>query len=755
VDPVIRKVRVTDGVFWIEIPEADLRILCGCPADVVKHLMKRGLVTTTWVSGVQCETGPNAILLSDLAVQNGDFANLSEFVLLQIFYRQGLLVPGHPNNTGVRPLLIGLEQQVRSQRDYIYRGNYGLVSEEEILSCGVDRAVARDLMHIKRAFAFGELKRPDELIDVCPIAKSPVEIRNGVVIEREGLNRYVFTYGEHREAVDLNLGPHAGYPPPFHLGIHRLKRHYFAVTHSGEGDGWDATRPGMASVLTFQGRLYLIDAGANVLHSLSALGVGVNEIDGVFHTHVHDDHFAGLAGLFQADHRLRYFATPLVRAAAAKKLAALMSIRESSFSEYFDVVDLPEEEWTNVDGLEVMPRFTIHPVETSVFYFRALTGNGYRTYAHLADTGALDVIDRRILSGLPEKRAAAVRSRLAAAYFEPADLKKIDIGGGLIHGVAQDFVNDHSAKIVLSHVARDLTLEEKEIGSSASFGMQDVLIPALNRKVFRDLPRLIRTFFPQLPDDEILLLDNCPLRMFTAGSILIRKNEVHHSVYLLVSGLVEVLDAERGVQNLISRGSAIGEWSGLAQRPSPVTYRSKSYVELLQVSRELYTAILTRNDLRDTAEQLYDRLAFVETNRLLGDNVSTGVQVRLAEVLEWVSLKRGERIEGAGNNHVWIVVSGKLTVSDGTHHVDAARPGDVFGEEAIHGRRRKRFSATATKATRAARLPARAVDSVPVIRWRLFELHQRRLILAYTAAKPASETKIRSRSSKKAPKTAE
>jgi len=34
-------IKVTDGVYWVSIPEADLRILCGCPADSVKHLMRR------------------------------------------------------------------------------------------------------------------------------------------------------------------------------------------------------------------------------------------------------------------------------------------------------------------------------------------------------------------------------------------------------------------------------------------------------------------------------------------------------------------------------------------------------------------------------------------------------------------------------------------------------------------------------------------------------------------------------------------
>jgi len=58
-------------MYWVEVRAADVRILCGCPEDSVKHLLRTGLIAQIEVKGVACETGPNAILLSDLAIQNG------------------------------------------------------------------------------------------------------------------------------------------------------------------------------------------------------------------------------------------------------------------------------------------------------------------------------------------------------------------------------------------------------------------------------------------------------------------------------------------------------------------------------------------------------------------------------------------------------------------------------------------------------------------------------------------------------------
>ena len=90
--------KITNGVYWLQIPEADLYILCGCPADIVKHMMQKGLIAQTQKGGAHFETGPNAILLSDSLIQKGEFSNLAEFPVLQMLYRQGMIIPNHPNN---------------------------------------------------------------------------------------------------------------------------------------------------------------------------------------------------------------------------------------------------------------------------------------------------------------------------------------------------------------------------------------------------------------------------------------------------------------------------------------------------------------------------------------------------------------------------------------------------------------------------------------------------------------------------------
>jgi len=328
---------ITNGVYWVEVPQAGLRVLCGCPEDSVKHMLRLGRIVDTERDGVSFQTGPNAILLSERLIQNRQFSNLSEFPVLQMLYNQGRIIPGHPNNTGRKPLLIGSREQVDAQKEYIYRGNYGLVSEKELMDAGLTAVDAQSQMRLKRRFAFGEIKKTEELVDSLVIEDQAVEIRNGVYIERVGFNQFEFRYGDETSRVDLNLAEDEVYPPPYQLGFHEIDREYFAVVHSGEGDGWDIYRPCMSSVLMFQGRIYLIDAGPNMSAILIALGIHPSEIEGIFHTHAHDDHFSGLPILMTMEKKMKYYATPLVRASVTKKLCALMSIPERDFGNYFEV----------------------------------------------------------------------------------------------------------------------------------------------------------------------------------------------------------------------------------------------------------------------------------------------------------------------------------------------------------------------------------------------------------------------------------
>ena len=211
---LIRKLVVANGIFYIEIPAAGLFLLCGTPADTIKHLFRRGIIQTTERDRLSFETGPNAILLSDSMIQNGHLCNLAEFPILQMLYRQGMLLPNHPNNTGRKPRLIGTPEQLAAQLRYIHRGNYGLISVDEMIQAGVDQGEAEELMRIKLKFAFGQIAQPDVFVECLPLADKPIEIGEGVSIGRLAHNVFEIRHGGDSVQVDLNLGRDETYPCP-------------------------------------------------------------------------------------------------------------------------------------------------------------------------------------------------------------------------------------------------------------------------------------------------------------------------------------------------------------------------------------------------------------------------------------------------------------------------------------------------------------------------------------------------------------
>lgn len=726
--PALRKISISTGMFWVEAPGADLRILCGCPVDSVKHLLRRGLIVSTEVDGVECETGPNAILLSDLAIQNGRACSRSEFPVLQMLYKQGLIVPGHPCNTGLRPMLIGSRSQVQAQIEYLFRGNYGLATLQELIEAGVEPAEANELMRMKLAFAFGRIMPTEELVEQRPVERDLVEIRNGVTIRRLRTNVFEIAYRGERVEVNLNLAADEAYECPYTLDKHLLARDYFCVVHTGDGDGWDMNRPTMGSIVLFQGCVYLVDAGPNIDYALTALGISVNEIDGIFHTHCHDDHLAGLTTLIRGDRRIAYYAVPMVRASVIKKLSKVMRIPEEEFGKLFDVRDLALDQWNDLEGLEVKPMLSPHPVETTIFHFRVMWEGGYRSYAHLADTVSLEVLRKMVApESAPAGVSEALVERTEKAYALRADVKKIDIGGGMIHGVAQDFRGDASGKLILAHTARRLTEDERAIGSGAPFGTVDVLIEGASEALRRQAFEYLRGYFPDAPLHRIRHLMNGRILVFNPEVLLFREQEILDAVYLILSGSAELLRTGAGASSVVSAGSILGETPALLGMPARETCRAVSFVQALRLPRDLYLDFVARGAMRQDLVESREKLDFLRGSRLFADGVSCVTLSRLMRSAESVHFDADGMVAPPADE-LLVLRSGKVSLATASGYAEDIHAGGYFGATAISSVVPNGAQVRFLGRTEAYRLPLDTIVGIPVVRWKLLETHRRRYV---------------------------
>ncbi len=723
----LKKVNVTTGIKWVEAPEAGVFILCGCPPDSVKHLMKLGLIVPTEREGWAFETGPNAILLSDVILQNGSFTNMAEFPVLQMLYRQGTLIPNHPNNRGAKPILIGAKDQIDAQMEYIYRGNYGLVSEEELIEGGASPEDAAEMMRMKLRFAFGTIHHPSVLLDHRILAEEAVEIKNGVYVKRIGLNQFEVSYEDETVQVDLRLGQLENYVPSYPLNYHDIRRDSFSIIHSGDGDGWDINRPTMSSVIMYQGKIYLVDAGPNVRDTLEALGIGISEVDGVFHTHSHDDHFAGLPTFIRSDRKINYYAAPYVRASVAKKMSALLSIDESRFEDFFNIHDLKVDEWNDVEGLEVRPRMSPHPVETSVLQFRAMGPQGYKSYGHYADIVSLNVLGGMITEDDTAPGVSqAFYDRIKEHYLEEMNVKKIDIGGGLIHGDAADFAKDKSEKIILSHTSLSLTADQREIGSGAPFGTSDILIPSYQDSSRHYAFSYMRQYFPTVPTHALRTLLNAEVVTLNPQAILFKEGDDVEDIYLLLTGSVEMINTSSNLYAAVSAGSLIGEIAALHQLPVMETYRAMTFLKALKIPVTLYRAMVEKYQLFEDILRLMEGREFLQSTWVFGESLSYTTQNRIADAMVCHHICEGDDYAPSKKEGVGVVKQGTAKLYFKNKLVETLSRGDFFGEDLLETGRKSAHHIVADGAFEFCMIPADILKDIPIVQWKMIENFERR-----------------------------
>jgi hemerythrin len=708
------KIPVLPGVWWVEIPESDLRILCGAPMDIIKHLMRKGLVKKIVDEGVEFETGPNAILLSDVQIQQGRFWNLAEFPVLHMLYRQGMAIPKHPGNTGRKPLLIGLSDRAEGVISYIHRGTYGLVNKTEMAEAGVPARDMDDLWGLKLKFASGAIKSPHELIDVIPVVDGTAGLPGGVSLERLGLNRYRFSKNGQQAEIDMNLHFGEDWTASYTLNATRNEDGYFSITHIGEGNGWNPERPCMGSMITYRGHRFLIDAGPGIDYSLDALGIDVSEIDGVFVTHVHDDHFAGLTSLLRGDRKRKLFATGPVLATVRLKCAAILE-REPDFLDHLvEIVLLEEDVWNDIGGLEVRPTTSPHPLETTIMFFRVLWEGGYRSYAHLADIISKKVLDRFIApDGITEK----FRDRVFDEYHRMADVKKIDAGRGLIHGAAEDFTDDPSTRLILSHTEGSLSEEEKDVGASVSFGQADILIPDRGDRLREQAKMLLLRSVSGMAGEDTDRLLNGTVESFQPGSPLVKKGAIPEHLLLIITGTVDVIAVEGRAAPRFAAGSLIGEVEFLNRTPARTSYRSRNHVRALRIPADIYVHALRKAKILD------QRVTTLENREILTQSVFPGHVVScprlddLAGALIRETWKKRKNVK-INPDTLYIVLDGSIHHAQNDTPVSGiinARGVIPFLNDEEPGPFKVEESATI------AALPGRLIRDIPVLCWTLAE----------------------------------
>lgn len=727
----IIKKNVTPGVVWIEVREADLFLCCGCPADVVKHLKKAGLISNVERHGKHFENGPNAILLSDTTIQNGKLANLSEFPILQMLYLQGFIIEGQPNK-GRKPIIIGYPEQISRQIRYVSVGNHGLETDQEIIEAGFNIEKARKIGATKLHYSGGDVKPMNELVETISLIDQSVEIKNGVFIQRKGVNRFELFYKNESVEIDITLPGRVQYVAPYALKHTILSPSFFSVTHNGEGNGWDASRPCMASIVHFNGKIFLIDAGPNILNNLEYLGLGLSEIDGIFLTHNHDDHFAGITDFLNVEKKINLYCTGLVRKTAEKKLNALFNSRLDLLRIAFNCIELQFDEWNDISGLEVMPTYSPHTVETSVFRFRVRHGKDQKTYLHLADTINFAEFDK-IIQGAPEIFSDADRQYVQNSYLATVNVKKLDVGGGIIHGHLSDYIEDKSDKFLMAHTTQEISGPDDRF-TNAQFGDTDHLIFDSDsdfNKIKAD--GYLRNYFNQLSDEEIERLLSFPIVEFQPGADIVTVSDSDF-VCMIIGGVVGYHN-DINIEQRIDAGNFIGYSKRFFRRSFPSRYFAIGYVRCLRINGDYFDTFFEKMSLKENLDIRRTAVDILRDSYLVHYALSGATFFELSERVQHVELPNEYFTDVQLSENLYILTEGSIKVIyEDKFAVGIYQHQHFGGLNLLQEYRRAQRFIFPTKVT-AISIPIENLNQVPVLLWRLIELEEMRYQLSVFESK--------------------
>ncbi len=232
--------------------------------------------------------------------------------------------------------------------------------------------------------------------------------------------------------------------------------------------------------------------------------------------------------------------------------------------------------------------------------------------------------------------------------------------------------------------------------------------------------------FSQIPEYELRTLLNRPVETFNPESTLLRVGEIPDRIYLVLTGNVEFVDSKYAIEGDLTAGSFLGELPAIEQRPSIRTYRAKSFVKVLSFPIQLYLDLIEKHGLSKQIAEMIKRRYFLQRTRLFGDSISSPVQERLANGMTEQKFKKDEELNETNIRTLMIIKEGSFRRMQDDAVTDTLDIGDPIGVSLAMGQAPGKIKFKANNAAEVFQIPIMAIQSIPIVRWKLFETFRRR-----------------------------
>jgi CRP-like cAMP-binding protein len=543
------------GVFYVSDREHSL--LAGCPPEIVKVLMQRGLKS------------PQHILLPDQPVSHGESQVAVEFPLYHHLFFGGKLASGDLLD------LIGNRRRIQAARELLELTLFG-PDAKQMAEWEMPVAQAEELTREMRSFHLkdkhGKVLPLDSLITTRVLEDDPLDL-GWCIVRRVAMNQFEIAAGGHTKVIDLTPEHEQSPPYPVSTDLTPSTLVKLGVEVLGGSTGFSATQASSGMALCHNGNYMLVDAIPYLNAHLRARGIARNQIHSLFLSHIHDDH-CNLLSLLQYNRRIQILTTPVIYRMMLRKLSLLMDHPEESLQEYFVFIPLQPGQEANFFGLRITPFYSSHSIPTIGAYFETSHSGKDCRIIFTSDTQALSDLKRLQRTGLISQERYL---QIAELYRQPCQLLLADGGEGQIHGDPADAVNSPAERIVFLHLENLSERFQAHFCTASSGKRFNLLRGETDYNLTRTIEFLLE-YFPGMPPVWISsLLANQRVMTFNAGDIIIRegtRSEGH--VYMILTGYAQVIHHDGERKQFLAQmeaGELIGEMSvilGQGQRNASV-----------------------------------------------------------------------------------------------------------------------------------------------------------------------------------------
>ncbi|HVZ81112.1 MAG TPA: cyclic nucleotide-binding domain-containing protein [bacterium] len=678
---------VAPGCFHVEGPSNSA--LIGSPPEILKALLK------------QKKKIPHVGVLPDLSHKNGVSQMAFEFLgYWFLFVDQGYQMGKKFRVLGTRDMCERLYDILRVTllgpgRSEMKKWGLSKTRIETLAKMADGMAVKRagSILQIEDLFEFVHM--PDEEGEVAvPLFSDSADI----LIKRMGNNRYEISERGKVHPVDLNFEGEQ-LPPLADLSGTIEKPERLRLKVLGCYTGFDPAGPTTGMLLWVNGNGFLVDSPAGISKYLKQVGVAKDRLTAIIQTHVHDDHCA-LSELLLSEHSFTIISTREIFECTLLKVSRIIGEPIEVVRSMVRFVEVIPGKNYRMYGAAWEFFYTVHSIPTIGFRVTVPDENGKpHTLLHSSDLDHFSGMDQLVKDGAVSQEHV---DRMRSLVRGDECLAMIDAGGGMIHGEPADWdktiVSYPGTEFLFYHI-NPSKVDPKYPVAKPGWGKTYLPERVFPQSVYSGVLQTLKLF--EVKDPHWINV------IFSQGQVLdlpnqyevVKKGQEGDSFYFILSGSLDVLDAENKKDPLLATlegGDFFGEMSIINRSKTNATVVSRTPVVLFKLPGDLFLEFVEKNDLRESFSSLWKKRPLISSVEIFRDLDPTAKH-EISLLAKTQQFAKEELIvrQGSKTEDFFIISSGRVQIvrksDQGRVNFSVElKAGDFFGENVAMGYTDKR-----------------------------------------------------------------